>query len=200
MRHTQWAAFVYPEAMSELALNEIIAHRWSPRSFLPRPIEPEKVRAIFEAARWSASCNNEQPWRFVIATRDHPVEFARLLGVLVEKNQAWAKNAGLLGITTGKRTFTFNGSPNRFNMHDAGMALKSIMLQSTAMGLQAHGMGGFDAGRARTEFAIPDDFEVGAAFAVGYVDGPFDPPAGRTRLPLDAQVFAGTWGAPARIE
>jgi nitroreductase len=185
--------------MSEFALNEIIAHRWSPRSFLPRPIEPEKVRAIFDAARWSASCNNEQPWRFMIATRDNPVEFARLLGLLVEKNQAWAKNAGLLGITTGKRTFSYNGSPNRFNTHDAGMALKSIMLQSTSMGLQAHGMGGFDAGRARAEFAIPDDFEVGAAFAVGYVEGPFDPPAGRTRHSPEAQVFTGTWGTPARI-
>jgi nitroreductase len=190
---------IYPEAMSELALAEIIAHRWSPRSFLPRSIEPEKVRAIFEAAQWSASCNNEQPWRFMIATRDNPVEFARLLGLLVEKNQAWAKNAGLLGITTGKRTFTYNGSPNRFNMHDAGMALENIMLQSTSMGLQAHGMGGFDAGRARAEFAIPDDFEVGAAFAVGYVDGPFDPPAGRTRHSLEAQVFTGTWGTAARI-
>jgi nitroreductase len=185
--------------MSALGVHEIIARRWSPRTYVPRPIEPEKVRAIFEAGRWSASSGNEQPWRFIIATRDNPLEFARLLGVLVEKNQAWAKNAGLLGITAAKRTLTYNGAPNRFNMHDTGMALKSIMLESTSLGLQAHGMAGFDADRARTEFAIPDDFEVGAAFAVGYVEGSFDPPAGRTRHPLEAQVFTGTWGTPGRI-
>jgi nitroreductase len=185
--------------LTSLGVHEIIARRWSPRSYAPRTIEPEKVRAIFEAARWSASCFNEQPWRFVIATRDNPAEFARLLGLLVEKNQAWAKDAGLLGITTGKRTFTANGSPDRFHMHDAGMALKSIMLQSTAMGLQAHGMAGFDAHRARTEFAIPDDFEVGAAFVVGYVEGPFNPPETRTRHSLSNQVFTGTWGTPAEI-
>ena len=41
---------------------------------------------MFEAARWSASCFNEQPWSFIVATRDE-AEFARLLSCLVESNQ-----------------------------------------------------------------------------------------------------------------
>ena len=191
--------------MSEFAelktpgLHEILARRWSPRSYSQKPVEAEKVRSLFEAVRWSASCFNEQPWRFLVATREEPAEFARLLGLLVEKNQAWAKDAWVLGITTGKRTFTLNGAPNRFGLHDAGMALTSLMLQATASGLQAHGMGGFDAERARLELGIPEDFEVGAAFAVGYPEGTFDPPGGRSRKSIGEIIFSGGWGKAALI-
>ena len=174
-------------------LHEIIQRRWSPRAYSPRPIEPKKLRALFEAARWSASCFNEQPWRFVIATQDQPEQFARLLGLLIDKNQAWAKDAWLLGISAAKRTFALNGNPNRFGMHDAGAALTSIMLQASAMGLQAHGMAGFDDKRARVELAIPEDFDVAAAFTVGYVNGSGEPPANRQRRALDEIVFRGEW-------
>src|SRR5437879_3842304 len=95
----------HPQEMSDfstltsLGLHEILARRWSPRAWSRRPVEPEKLRALFEAARWSASCFNEQPWRFVVATQAEPEDFARLLGLLVEQNQAWAKNAWVLGIS-----------------------------------------------------------------------------------------------------
>ena len=180
-------------------LHELLARRWSPRTYSQRPVEAEKVRSLFESVRWSASCFNEQPWRLVVATRDEPAEFALLLGLLVPQNQAWAGNAWVLGITTGKRSFTLNGAANRFGLHDAGMALTSLMLQATASGLQAHAMGGFDAERARLELGIPDDFEIGAAFAVGYVEGSLDPPAGRSRKATEEIIFHGAWGNPARV-
>ena len=46
---------------------ELIAKRWSPRAFLDKPIEEEKIMSLFEAARWAPSAYNEQPWRFLIA-------------------------------------------------------------------------------------------------------------------------------------
>jgi nitroreductase len=174
-----------------------IANRWSPRAFTNQPIDPETLRNLFEAARWAASCFNEQPWRFVIATKAEPEQFARILDVLVPQNQQWAKTAWLLGITAGKKTFTHNGAPDRYGLHDAGAALENLAIQAVASGLRAHGMGGFDAARARTEFGIPEDFEVGAAFAVGHVDGPVDPPADRPRRPLHELVFGIEWGKPA---
>ena len=175
-------------------LNELIARRWSPRGFSERVVAPAKLRSLFEATRWAASCFNEQPWRFVVATKAEPEQFERVLRTLVPKNQEWAKTAYLLGITAGKKTFTHNGTPDRFGLHDAGAALANLMLQATAVGLHVHAMGGFDAAKARTEFGVPDDFEVGAAFAVGYVDGPGEPPAERTRRELDSIVFGTTWG------
>ena len=41
-----------------------IARRgWSPCAFSDRPVAAEDLRSLFEAARWSASSYNEQPWR-----------------------------------------------------------------------------------------------------------------------------------------
>jgi nitroreductase len=68
------------------------------------------------------------------------------------------------------------------------------MIQATAVGLHVHGMGGFDAAKARTDFGVPDDFDIGAAFALGYIDGPAEPPADRSRRPLEDMVFGTTWG------
>ena len=103
--------------MSETnSLLPAIANRWSPRTYKDAPIDPETLHKLFEAARWASSCFNEQPWRFVIATKADPEQFARVLNVLVPQNQQWAKNAWVLGITAGKKTFTHNGAPNRFGL------------------------------------------------------------------------------------
>jgi nitroreductase len=180
--------------MSETTkLSPLISARWSPRGFSDRPIEPGTLHSLFEAARWAASCFNEQPWRFVLADKTKPEQFDRVLGTLMPKNQEWAKTAWLLGISAGKKTFTHNGTPNRFGIHDAGAALATLMVQATASGLYVHAMGGFDAAKARTEFAIPEDFEVGAAFAVGYL-GEGQVPGERSRRPLSDLAFGTEWG------
>ncbi|HZL56125.1 MAG TPA: nitroreductase family protein [Bryobacteraceae bacterium] len=175
-------------------LNETIAGRWSPREFENKPIDAKTLRSLFEAARWAASCFNEQPWRFILATKDQPEQFERVLATLVPQNQNWAKTAWALGISAGKKTFTHNGAPDRFGLHDAGAALANLMIQATSVGLHVHGMGGFDAAKARADFGIPDDFEVGAAFAIGYVAGSPQPPADRPRRSLSELVFGTEWG------
>ena len=177
-------------------LHELLRGRWSPRDFTDRPIEPEKLRSLFEAARWAASCFNEQPWRFVVATKAEPEQFQKILGLLMEKNQQWAKTAWALGFSTGKKTFSHNGAPNRFGLHDAGAATANLAVEATALGLHAHFMGGFDAQRARTECHVPDDFEIGAAFAIGYIDESTVRPGERKRRALDEIVFGGDWGSP----
>jgi nitroreductase len=179
------------------SLNELIRTRWSPRQFLDRAIAPADLKTLFEAARWASSCFNEQPWRFVVATRDDPAHFAKVLGLLMEMNQKWAAGAPVIGFSAGKKTFTHNGTPNRFGIHDVGAASASLAIEAAALGLHSHFMGGFDAARARAEFAIPDDFEIGAAFAIGYVDEATVKPGDRTRKPLSDLVFGKNWGESA---
>ena len=180
-------------------LHDLIRGRWSANDFSTRPIEPEKLRTVFEAARWAASCFNEQPWRFIVATKADPAQFEKVLGLLMEPNQKWAKTAYVLGFSSGKKTFSRNGAPNRFVLHDAGAATATLAVQATALGLRTHFMGGFDTGRARSEFHIPDDFEVGAAFAIGYIDEATTIPGVRTRKELEEIDFSGDWGAPAPL-
>ena len=180
-------------------LHEVIRSRWSPKYFSDRPVEPEKLRALFEAARWAASCFNEQPWRFIVATKADPEGFAKVLSLLMEKNQEWAKTAWAIGFSAGKKTFSHNGAPNRFGVHDTGAATANLATEGTARGLRTHFMGGFDAQRARTEFHVPDDFEIGAAFAIGYIYETGTVPATRTRKELEELVFGPDWGMPARL-
>lgn len=174
--------------------HEILRRRWSPRDFADRPIEPEKLHSLFEAARWASSCYNEQPWRFIVAAKDDAAGFERVLGVLMELNQKWAKGAAVIGFTVGKKTFTHNGAPNRFGIHDTGAASATLAAEASALGLESHFMGGFDAVRARSEFDVPDDFEIGAAFAIGYPAGPPDQ-SKRTRRPIEEIVFGPAWGS-----
>lgn len=180
-------------------LLELIRRRWSPRSFNGKEVENWKLRTLFEAATWAASCNGEEPWRYLLASRSDKPQFDRLLGLLKPKNQEWAKHAGALAISVAKKTFTHSDAPNRFNLHDTGTAFGQLSLQAVALGLQVHGMGGFEAEKTRTEFAIPDDFEVGAAFAIGYLDGDGAPPEGRKRRPLSEVAFTGEWGKPSEF-
>ena len=177
-------------------MHEILRSRWSPREFADRPIEPEKLHSLFEAARWASSCFNEQPWRFVMAAKDDADGgFARVLSLLVERNQQWARGAWVVGFTAGKKTFSHNGAPNRFGIHDTGAASATLAIEASALGLESHFMGGFDAARAKSEFGVPDDFEIGAAFAIGYPAAPPDT-AMRTRKPVAEIVFGPGWGSP----
>lgn len=52
---------------------------WIPRSFSDRAIEPETLRCVLEAARQTRSHGDEQPWRFIVATKNHGPDYERLL-------------------------------------------------------------------------------------------------------------------------
>jgi nitroreductase len=74
-------------ANTKYPIHELLKKRWSPRAFSERMVEPEKLRSLFEAARWAPSVFNKQPWHFVVATRENTRDYDRLLGVMAEKNK-----------------------------------------------------------------------------------------------------------------
>jgi nitroreductase len=186
------------KAVNESPVHDLIARRWSPTEFSSRPVEPEKLSSLFEAARWAPSSYNQQPWSFIVARRENPADFARLLSLLAEKNAAWAQSAPVLAVSVAQLNFTHNGRPNRFSFHDVGQAIAYLTLQAAALGLSVHQMGGFDVERARELLAIPAGYEPVAAIALGYAEEPAaPPPSTRTRKAQEEFVFAGTWGRKA---
>lgn len=188
-------------------VHELIRARWSPRAFSSREVSDEDLKTIFEAARWAASSFNEQPWRFLVARKSDPAAYEKILYLLMPFNQAWAKSAPVLFIMAAKRTFSHNGAQNLYGVHDAGQALAHVFLQATALGLHAHGMAGFDHERARKELGIPDDYDLGAAVALGYLGSPDQLSeqqrqaelAKRQRKPLNEIVFGAEFGKPLTL-
>src|SRR4051812_32277390 len=117
------------DAKPGFPIHELLHRRWSPRAFDPnRTIEPEKLHSLLEAARWAPSSNNEQPWAFIVATRDDRENFDKILSTLAEKNQTWARHAGALMISVAERNFARNNLPNRHAFHDVGQAVSDLVL------------------------------------------------------------------------
>ncbi len=191
----------------EYPLHPLIIRRKSTRAFSEQPVEPEKLRSILEAARWAPSSNNIQPWRFVVATKEEPEKYERLLSLLVEQNRVWAVNAPVLILSVAKLTHEAGERLNKFALHDVGLASANMAFQATSLGLAVHEMGGFNAEKARTVLNIPKDFEPVAMIAVGYGDmTEFLPQylrerelAPRVRKNLSELTFDGVWENPLSL-
>ena len=191
---------------AESGVDDLILKRWSPRSFAEeKPVSSGDLTKIFTAAAWAASSYNEQPWRFLVGRKGDDT-YAKILGALIEFNQGWARSAPVLILSVGKKTFTQNGKPNGHGLHDTGAASANLALEATALGLHMHGMAGFDQAKARASFGIPEDFEMGAVWALGYLGDTEALPeqmqqmekTPRTRRELKDFVFAG-WEQPATL-
>src|SRR6516165_368671 len=115
-------------------IHELLVRRWSPYAFSDWPVSDDDLRALFEAARWSASSYNEQPWRYLVATKANPAEYELLLSCLVEENQVWARAAPVLALGCTSLNFALNGLPNDAE-HDFGLTSAALTFEATARGL-----------------------------------------------------------------
>ncbi|HWW17847.1 MAG TPA: nitroreductase family protein [Candidatus Saccharimonadales bacterium] len=192
-------------AVTDAPVHELIKNRWSPRAFAEKLVERPVLRSLFEAARWAPSSNNEQPWAYLVATKEDAENFAKMLGVLVEFNANWAKDAPVLALSVAHLKTNRDGKPNRVAVHDVGSATAQLTFEANTRGLLVHQMAGFDAEKARQTFAIPPDWEPVAAIAIGYPGNPESLPdklrerelAPRTRKPVSEFVMTGSWGHTA---
>ncbi len=153
-------------------VHQLIRDRWSPRAFSERAVSAADLKSLLEAARWAASSYNEQPWRLIVATKEDGAGFAKMLGCLVEANQAWAKGAPVLMIMVKKDDFTQNGKPNRVALYDCGAAAAQLTMEATSRGLSVHQMAGIDQQKCRETYGIPAGFEAVTALALGYEGSP----------------------------
>ena len=195
------------KAVTDYPILPILAERWSPYGFEERPVAAADLRSLFEAARWAASSYNEQPWNYLVATRENSPEFGRLLSCLVETNQAWAKAAPVLVLGVVNLRFAKNNQDNRAAVHDLGLAAGNLVVEATTRGLSVHQMIGILPDKAREVYQIPEHFEAWTAMAIGYKADPAKLPdalkerdlSPRQRKPLSEFVFTGQWGQPSPL-
>lgn len=186
----------------EHPVHELLVRRHSPYAFDPaRPVAESDLHSLFEAARWTMSSYNAQPWRYIVAARDRdPETWQRLFDVLVEGNQPWAANAPVLALGILRHTFEYNGKPNKAAAHDLGAASAMLTLEATARGLVVHQMIGIEPDRAREAFKLGEDYEPLTALAIGYEGSAEDIPDAyaerdrgeRQRKPLQDIIIGGS--------
>jgi nitroreductase len=192
-------------AETEFPVHNLIRNRWSPRAFSEKPVSPEILRSLFEAARWAPSSSNEQPWAYLIATKDDPENYEKMIGILVEFNAKWARQAPVLVLSVAELAFHKNGTPNRNAFSDVGAATMLLSLEATARSLFVHQMAGYDVEKAREVFAIPNGWDPVSVMTIGYAGDPASLPepykeresAPRSRKAIREFVMSGSWGRTA---
>lgn len=158
------------DRVADHPINPVFLDRWSPRAFTGETIPEAELATILEAGRWAPSAYNSQPWRFLYA-RKGTASWETLLGLLVEFNQLWAREAAALIVMVSRETMLPPGAtaeiPSHSHSFDAGAAWANIALQATLSGWHAHAMVGFDMARSREALNIPAGYRVEAAIAIG---------------------------------
>jgi len=195
-------------AITQVSIDNTIANRWSGRAYdAAKAVSHAQVIALLEAARWAPSCFGDQPWRFVVWNKaSNPQAWQQAFDCIVPGNQAWVKDAPVLVLVCADTLFSHNQQPNRWAQYDTGAAAENLCLQSSALGLMAHQMGGFDANLTREKFNIPAQYTPMAMISVGH---PADvatlggdvlarETAERTRKPLTELFFDATWNQPVK--
>jgi nitroreductase len=193
-------------AETDFPVHDLVKKRWSPYSFIERPVASDDLRSIFEAARWAPSSYNEQPWFYIVAAREDKEEFEKLLSCLVDANQEWAQHAAVLVLGIVRLNFSRNDQTNRHAWHDLGLASAYLTMEATARSLSVHQMAGIHPDKARELYNIPEGFEAVTGLAIGYAG--YDESTSETfqerdetprrRRPIKETFFGKTWGKTHR--
>lgn len=182
-------------------VQDFIVQRWSPYAFDPqREIATADLRSLFEAARWSMSSYNSQPWRYIVGVRGREQStWEQVFDCLVEGNRVWAKNAPVLVLGLAEHLHPHNRKLNKAALHDLGAASAALTYEATARGIAVHQMVGIKPDRVREIFGIGETVEPLTALAIGYPADPADADTAlverderrRERRPVDEFILHG---------
>ncbi len=186
------------KAQTTADLHPIILERWSTRAFDANyEISEDELITILEAARWAASANNMQPWRFAVATRGDEL-FEKFTSTLSGFNVNWAPNSSALIAVLFEKT-NEKGEVRASAPFDTGLAVGQLVLQAQAINLHTHQIGGFDKDALLVALDSPVNLQPVVLIAVGKYATDTDLPAEilqresvmRERKELSEIVIAG---------
>jgi nitroreductase len=131
-------------ANTSVPISELLANRWSPRVYDPTHVmTQEQVTRLAEAARWAASGNNAQPWRFAFTLRGEELFEKISVGMLSGFNASWAPHASLYVLAFADKQRADGTEIDRHASYfNNALATSQLVFEAEAMGLKAHYMGG----------------------------------------------------------
>ncbi len=163
-------------------LHPLLRGRFSPLAFdRDVVIDDREVDLLLEAARWSPSAGNSQPWTFVTAVRGR-AEHAVITARLAASSARWAPSASLLVVNIAHRyvddtTMEFS----EFADYDLGQAVAHMTLQAQALGFASRQFRAFDLARLTEDLELTPGWQIRSMTAIGRAVGAV--PA-RERRPL----------------
>ena len=137
--------------------------RYSCRAFTEKPVEPEKIDALLEAAVVAPTAVDKQPWhawvfetpeavqRLAACTRFH-FGARVIIAVGAKADEAWVRK--------------YDG--RNFADVDASIVATHIMLAAHDLGLGTTWVGHFDAPAVKEAFPEMADYDLVALFPLGY--------------------------------
>nr|WP_297789580.1 nitroreductase family protein [uncultured Allomuricauda sp.] len=187
-------------ADTEYEIYALLKQRYSPRIFKEDKLKSGHIKQLFEAARWSASSFNRQPWRFIYAEKGSEA-YDKMVDCMSDFNKSWAVNAPFLLLTAYKEK-TEDGKENFHALHDLGLSLGNMTVQAQYLDIALHHMAGIDWEKAQKVFNVPEGYHISTAIAIGYYGGDINNLSGdlqesetaeRTRMPQKDFAFEGEW-------
>ncbi len=187
-----------------MEFRRVIASRASRRAYTDRPVEPEKIERMIDAARWAPSSGNKQPWRFVIVEKGDPTRSA--VEEALDPGNSWAKRAPVLIVAGARKEDGSVVETREYFHHDTGLATMSLVYRGVDQGLLVHPMAGWREEPLKKALSLPGDFRPISVVAVGYAGKPEDldeetrKKDSRPRVRKEAAEIAcrARWGEPFR--
>ena len=182
---------------------EAIRIRRARRVLSDRPLESEKVDALVEAMRLSASCFNNQPWRVTLCMG---AEALPAIKTALSKGNVWATPAPLIMVISARPPDDCQLSEKRdYFLFSTGLAVGQMELRATELGLVCHPIAGYDPVKAKQLLGIPEDYIVITFVIIGYpsTDSSFLSDKQKAqelvrpeRKPIGENFFLDKWGSP----
>jgi nitroreductase len=145
-------------------VKDAILARRAYRALGPTDITDVMISGLAEAARLMCSCFNNQPWRFVFVRSKESLE--RVFNGLKAGNE-WFRTASLVIAAFARREHDCLVKEREYYLFDLGMAVGSMILRATEMGLVAHPIAGFDSDTVKQALGIPGEYLLITLISVG---------------------------------
>jgi nitroreductase len=178
-------------AVAGPAIHPFLRERWSSRTFDPTHVLADaELGRLLEAARWSPSAGNSQPWAFLVTRRGEPAHDA-FVATLSRGNTGWVPAASAVLVSLYRAgddddpTLTYSD----YAEYDLGQAVAHLTIQAESMGLSTHQFAGFDHDAVASAFGVPPAWKVTTGIAVGVRTDEVDESRPRVRRELDSFTF-----------
>lgn len=150
----------------------VLAQRWSPREFDVRySLGDAQEHALLEAARWTPSAGNSQPWSFHVVRREAR-GWDEIVDSLAGSSRPWAAQASALVVNLCHVLVEDSEwEYSEFAAYDLGQAVAHMTIQAHAMGLACRQFRAFDKDRLADLLEVPPHWEIFTMTAIG-VPGP----------------------------